>query len=402
MTRGRPKLPAKLKRCLAMLASGVSNTRRSSSSSSAETGPGTLLLSPDFPPAPGGIQLLVSRVAAELPGRVRVVTLGQAGAGSYDATANVDVRRVARKGARLNKLAVAILNAAALRHAATFRPSVVISAHVTMAPAASWCRRWLGCPFLQYVHADEFRHRPRLTEFAVRNADAVIAVSTHARDMAVAFGADPSAVTIVYPGVDVPAITTASRPPGDPTLITVGRLVQAYKGHDVVLRAMPLILRKVPEARWIVIGDGPLRPSLEEMAHELGVEGAVSFLGLTSDDQRNRWLDRSHVFVMPSRLPDSGVGGEGFGIVYLEAGAHGLPVVAGAVAGALDAVVPAETGLLVDPNDPNAVAEGVAEMLSDRSQAAAFGEAGIKRARHLSWDRHARGVGSVIDSLVRA
>ena len=111
---------------------------------------------------------------------------------------------------------------------------------------------------------------------------------------------------------------------GPPTLLTVARLEDEYKGHDVVLRALTAIRERVPDVTWVVVGEGSLRPRLEGLAAKYGVEEQVRFLGDLSDEERDRWYRSAHVFVMPSRLPPDG-GGEGFGIVYLEAAAHGLP-----------------------------------------------------------------------------
>jgi phosphatidylinositol alpha-1,6-mannosyltransferase len=112
---------------------------------------------------------------------------------------------------------------------------------------------------------------------------------------------------------------------------------------------------------------------------------AVEFVGAVSDHERDAWLDRAWVFTMPSRTPPGSMSGEGFGIVYIEAGAHGLPVLAGDVGGALDAVQHGETGLLVDPTDPIAVADGLLRLLTDEDLAARFGAAGRQRARALEW-----------------
>jgi phosphatidylinositol alpha-1,6-mannosyltransferase len=119
------------------------------------------------------------------------------------------------------------------------------------------------------------------------------------------------------------------------------------------------------------------------MAAGLGVGDAVVFAGSLSDADRDLWFERAHVFAMPSRLSASG--GEGFGIVYLEAGSHELAVVAGAAGGSLDAVVDGETGLLVDPNDHVAVAQAVTGLLQDRRLAGTLGRAGAARAREFAW-----------------
>ncbi len=110
-----------------------------------------------------------------------------------------------------------------------------------------------------------------------------------------------------------------------------------------------------------------------------------------SDAERDAALARAHVFAMPSRLPPGG-GGEGFGIVYLEAAAHGLPVVAGDVGGARDAIVHGETGLLVDPESPAALADALSDLLLDPPRARALGEAGAQRARGFAWPLIAREV----------
>jgi phosphatidylinositol alpha-1,6-mannosyltransferase len=150
-----------------------------------------------------------------------------------------------------------------------------------------------------------------------------------------------------------------------------------------------------------VIGEGPLRNEFERIAAESGLTDQALFLGGLDDAGRNEWLARARVFVMPSRLSERG-GGEGFGIAYLEAGAHGLPVVAGAVGGALDAVLHDVTGLLVDPTDPAAVADAVAGLLLDPARAEALGRAGRRRAEEMTWAATASALAGVLDSAVNA
>ena len=354
-----------------------------------------LLVTPDFPPAQGGIQLLAHRLAANLDRRVRVVTFGGPGAEEFDAAGALDVFRVGWRDGRHHRLKVGQLNAAALRIGLRSRPSAVISGHAVTAPAAAVVSRLAGAPMIQYLHADEARHRPRLVGLAVRRADAVVAVSAHARDTAVAAGADPARVHVILPGVDRPPEVPRA-PSRQPTVITVARLSDRYKGHDTMLSALRLVRERVPDARWLVVGDGPLRGELESAAGREGLSDAITFAGSVSDEERDELLASAHVFAMPSRLPPGGVGGEGFGIVYLEAAARGLPVVAGDVAGPRDAVLDGETGLLVDPEDPAAVASALAALLEEPDRARALGEAGMERARGLTWRRHADAVGRLI------
>jgi phosphatidylinositol alpha-1,6-mannosyltransferase len=152
----------------------------------------------------------------------------------------------------------------------------------------------------------------------------------------------------------------------------------------------------VPDVEWVVIGDGPLRPELERLARDEGVGDVVRFLGQVSDEQRDEWLRQADLFAMPSRLPGGELAGEGFGIVYLEAGAYGKPVIAGNVAGARDAVIDGETGLLVDPTDERAVADAIVRLLLDRELARQLGEGGSRLARELTWPRIAQRVEAVL------
>lgn len=363
--------------------------------------PRLLVLTPDFPPAAGGIQLLVARIVRHATRmRSRVLTVDSPGARAFDAAHDLDVRRVRSRGG--HRAAMGALNAVAVAEAARFRPAAVLSAHVVTAPGAAAIGAALGVPVVQYLHAEELGVRPRLAAFALRRADAAVAVSRYTRDLALAVGADPARVRLIAPGVDAATAAAPGARSATPTVVTVARLGERYKGHDVMLRALPLIRARVPGAEWVVVGDGPLRASLEHSAREQGLQEAVRFQGAVSDAQRDHWLDLAHVFAMPSRVPAGAFAGEGFGIVYLEAAAHGLPVVAGDVGGALDAVVHRETGLLVDPTNHVAVAEAIADLLADPDRARALGAAGATRAGEFAWPLVARRVEDLLLDLIGA
>jgi phosphatidylinositol alpha-1,6-mannosyltransferase len=346
--------------------------------------PRLLLITPDFPPAMGGIQVLAHRLATGLSAfEMQVVTLGCAGAGPFDATSGVQTRRVwadrrLRGGRNLP------LNARALREAVRLRPDLVLSAHIVTSPAAAAIRGWIGARTVQYFYAKEIGNRPRLAAFAARRADVAISISAYTSELLAALGISPGVVRLIPPGVDLPA-DASPLPAGRPTFLTIARLEDRYKGHDVLIAALESIRKEVPDVEWVVIGDGPLRAELEASARSRGVADCTRFLGTVSDEQRNSWLRRADVLAMPSRLPGGGLAGEGFGIVYLEAGAFGKPVVAGNVGGATDAVSDGETGLLVDPTDAGAVAEAITRLLLDAELAQRLGAAAAERARSFAW-----------------
>jgi phosphatidylinositol alpha-1,6-mannosyltransferase len=346
------------------------------------------LLTPDFPPARGGIQHMAHRLAEHIRAdELGVVTFHQPLADEFDRTQPFAIERV-RHGRR-RKAAIARLNLQALSFLLRFRPDVVLSEHIVTSPAAALAKRILRVPVVQHVYALEVSARPRLARFAFRSADRSIAVSRYAEQLAIEAGARPERLHIIPPGVDI-----SPRPRGDragrPTVVTVAQLESRYKGFDVMVRALPLVRARVPELEWVIVGEGPLRGEIERLLVAHGLDGVARFVGALSSAERDLWLDRAHVFAMPSRLLADGTGGEGFGIAFLEAGMHCLPVVGGNVGGTLDAVVHQRTGLLVDPLDHVAVAGAISELLCDPARASELGRGGRERAEQNAWPRIAR------------
>jgi phosphatidylinositol alpha-1,6-mannosyltransferase len=346
--------------------------------------PRLLLITPDYPPAQGGIQTTAHRLATGIERLdTRVVALGGPGAREYDAGQRVSIRR-APGDPRLRGARNVVLNTVAMIDALRFRPDVTLSLHLVASPAAAAIRRALGARTVQYFHAKEIPAKARLAAFAAAQADVVVAVSAYTEGLIRATGAPVAQMRRVSPGVDLPADPRAL-PAERPMFVTVARLEDRYKGHDVLVRALALIRKRVPDVQWVVIGDGPLRGELEALARAHGVADSVRFLGALSDAERDRWLRRANLLAMPSRLPGAGRAGEGFGIVYMEAAAYGKPVVAGNVGGAVDAVLDRQTGLLIDPADPRAVGEAIATLLLDSDLAQRLGGAGAQRAQEFAW-----------------
>jgi phosphatidyl-myo-inositol dimannoside synthase len=158
-----------------------------------------------------------------------------------------------------------------------------------------------------------------------------------------------------------------------------------HKGHHVALRALAELKSRVPDVRWTMVGDGVLRPALEEEARRLGLVDSVVFTGAVTDAELDRQLSAAHAFCLLSQEPPAGAAGEGFGIVLIEAGARGLPVVAGDVPGVRDAVKAGTTGVLVPAADPGSAATALSNLLTDPELAGRLGEAGRARARELAW-----------------
>jgi glycosyltransferase involved in cell wall biosynthesis len=223
-----------------------------------------------------------------------------------------------------------------------------------------------------------------------RSADLVFVTSEHSRKMAVAaYGLSPERLRLAPEGID-PAITSVGSPatrhdgaPRGPSVLSVAR---QYRRKDIatLIRAVPGLLESVPQARVRIVGDGPEADRNHRLARRLGVSHAVSWLGsLESVDALRIEYERASVFCLPSRQ-------EGFGIVFLEAMFHGLPIVA-ADAGAVPEVAPHEqTSLLVPPGDSEALTEALVRVLTHPDLARRLGTAGIDRARDFGWPDAAR------------
>jgi phosphatidylinositol alpha-1,6-mannosyltransferase len=158
-------------------------------------------------------------------------------------------------------------------------------------------------------------------------------------------------------------------------IVSVGRLVHR-KGQDHLIASMPEILAKVPNAHLLIVGRGPYLEHLAKLVAVNKVENHVSFIGRVQYAELPRFICAGDVFAMPSRSRFAGLEVEGLGIVYLEASACGLPVVAGNSGGAPDAVVEGITGLVVDGTNNSQIADAVITLLTNPQKCKEMGDAG--------------------------
>ena len=207
----------------------------------------------------------------------------------------------------------------------------------------------------------------------------VVAISESTRDDLIRRGVPASGITVVHCGIDHDAYR-----PGEfdgkaarPTVVYVGRL-RRYKGVDWVIRTFPRVRSRVPDARLVVIGDGPDRARLERMLRGSGAEGAVEFLGFLPRAEKARRIREGWIVVQPSPK-------EGWGLTVIEAGASGTAVVAADSPGLRDSVRRDETGLLVPYGDDGAMAEALVRVLTDAALRRRLGRAGIDWASRFRW-----------------
>jgi len=285
------------------------------------------------------------------------------------------------------------------------RRLVIVACHPHLAPVAQACAQVSGAPFVVWCYGREvWGPQRRLVKRALRAADAVIAPSHFTASLVQqTAGIDGRRLVVLplaLPG-EVPIDVGVRRQTRSrPRVLSVARLhpEHAYKGIDTLLTVWPRVQESVPQAELQIVGDGPDRSRLEAEARRLGLDGHVRFAGVLDDGALANAYGEAAVFALPVRTTvGSQAGGEGFGLVYLEAAAAGLPVVAGNGGAIPEVVRDGETGMLVDPQAPDEVARAIVRLLRDPELARRMGEAAQRRAlEEFSFERFRRRLGELV------
>ncbi len=363
----------------------------------------TLIVTNDFPPRPGGIQSYVHSMALRLdPGKVVVYAStwkDRAAVAAFDARQPFPVVRD-RTGMLLPTPRVTARAAALLReHGCSSVWFGAAAPLALMAPAlrGAGARRIVATTHGHEAGWAQLPAARRLLRRIGEGTDTLTYLGEYTRSRIAPVLTASAARRMVRlpPGVD----ERTFRPDGGgarlreslglagrPVVVCVSRLVRR-KGQDTLIQAMPRILRETPDTVLLVVGGGPYGPDLEKLAADTGVAGAVRFTGAVPWNTLPAHYGAGDVFAMPCRTRRAGLDVEGLGIVYLEASATGLPVVAGDSGGAPDAVLDGETGWVVPGGSPTATAERVRALLGDAALRARFGERGRRWVEETwRWD----------------
>lgn len=380
--------------------------------------PPSLLLGFNFPPHEGGIARMMGELARRYPPYSLIVSTG-----AYPGSAESDgdfLQRIDRVPVRAKRLRT--INGL-LRW--TIRVDALARRHL---PRFTWCAelkpaaypaRWLharhGVPYGIFTYGaellllDQKIRRSRFKRFTgcklLEGASVFVAIShwtmAYTQRVLAELGLERLAgrVRLVHLGTDpeqfhpdIPSgpARRAYGLEGGPWILTVARL-DWHKGFDTVIRAMPAVRAAHPSARYAIAGVGECRPYLERLVAELGLGDAVRFLGFVPETDLPGLYNAADVFALVSRRYDLLV--EGFGIAVMEASASGLPVVAGREAGLIDAVREDDSGLLVDPYSPAAVAGGLNRLLADPALRRRLGSGGRRAVEtYFNWDRVVRDI----------
>jgi phosphatidyl-myo-inositol dimannoside synthase len=358
----------------------------------------TLVVTNDFPPRAGGIQQFVHQMVDRLPpDDVVVLTSRHEGDESFDAGLPYRVVRhphypmvptpgVVRRAAGLLReerceavwfgaAAPLALMTPALRRAGAVRVVATTHGHET-----GWAKLPVAASALHRISArvDVLTY---LTEYSRKAIGKAAAKGTRFEQLSP--GVDPE---VFAPDVSGLAIRERYGLGSRPVVVCVSRLVKR-KGQDTLIEAWPAVLERVPDAALLIASGGPYRTRLEHLVATTGLSESVHFTGSVDWAELPAHYAAGDVFAMPCRTRRAGLDVEGLGIVFLEASASGLPVIAGRSGGAPDAVLEGRTGYVVNPRDRAELAGRIAELLVDRVSARTMGILGRAWVeREWGWD----------------
>lgn len=287
----------------------------------------------------------------------------------------------------------------AIAAAVLWRPDLVICAHVGLATTGRAIQRLTRAPYWLVLYGIEvWGDLPPAKKRALQGARCFVTITRFTLEATARRHSLREPRYVLLPPslpASPPSATVGERsfrPAGGPIVLTVGRMSasERYKGHDVMLAAWPLVLERVPEAVYWIVGGGDDRERLEARVRTLGIADSVRFLGSITPEELNVCYDRCRVFAMPARteLDNGAPRGEGFGIVFLEAMAYGKPVVGPNVGAPAEFIHSGEQGLLVTPTDSKEVARAIVELLENPERARRMGVAAREWVtREFSFDR---------------
>lgn len=374
-----------------------------------------LVLTEQFVPAKGGsITWMLNAYSRFEPREVVVVTSSQEGDTHIDAMLPFRVVRMPMAMADWDPTVPASLVRylrilwQVYRQCRAYDSQQIHCAKVLPEGLVAWVlHRFYGLPYLLYAHGEEIlfgftsRKLAWLLPRIYRGAAAIVANSRHTKTLLQDIGVDARRIHIIHPGVHAQSFYASPEAAQHirqkhqlgtaPVLLTVGRM-QRRKGQDMVIQVLPLIKQRIPDVKYVMVGTGEELDALMTSVQELGVQDSVIFAGKVPDEALAAYYAACDLFIMPNRQIDGDI--EGFGIVYLEAGAASKPVIGGASGGTDDAIVDGVTGIRVDGTNYVEIANAVIDLLSTPDRAKAMGIQGRQRAeKEFSWDavvRHTR------------
>ncbi|MDP2656217.1 MAG: glycosyltransferase family 4 protein [bacterium] len=365
----------------------------------------TLLITFDFFPSVGGVSYYWMKLAHAIGSSDFVVMAPPLPAGVQEMSTSYPIVRLPFLS-RVFRPAWVVLIINLLRVIKTQKPDVVIVGQILPVGTAVWILSFfmklpyvVSCHGMDIVHQKSTRKR-WLMKSILSRASAVIVNSHYTANALESLDVSTSRISYVYPcPVNTPTATSSqsTQYKTGHTLLTVCRLVPR-KGHEYVIQALPEVLKKYPDTHYVIVGDGPYQQTLHSLVKELGLETSVRFMGALPDQEVRAWYGQADVFVMTP--VDIAGDVEGFGIVYLEANAFALPVIATATGGVEEAVIDGQSGIVVRQGEVSSISQAIVRLFDDPEYAHVLGRYGKERVlRDFSWNIQARNLINVIDRV---
>ena len=371
----------------------------------------TLLLTRSFSPMVGGIERFMAELFRRVPAPVVIVAPSWPGDEETDASYPHAVHRFWYPWSSASgKLPLLTLGATAIARLIATRPSLVISDQVQTAAAGIPIARLAGAPHVVFAHGLELtpQRLARAKSWALHSSTMIIANSSFTRDTIMKlYAVSGEKIRIVHPGIDAAALSRGNtdrwptRETG-PVLIALGRLdaTQTYKGFDRLIRLTARLWPEFPGIRCVIGGSGSDLPRLEAVARDARIAERVDFRGRVDDPEMPNFFREGDLFVLPSGDTNAAeMRVEGYGMVYAEAAAAGLPAIAYRLGGVSDVITDGVTGLLTDPNE-DALFIAAQGLLRDGDRMRRFGREAARRAREvLDWNVSVESFRSAMASL---
>lgn len=286
------------------------------------------------------------------------------------------------------------------KHIEAKKPDLFLVGHILPLGVVAWMLR-KKIPYAVVLHGMDIlsaAQSPRKRWVAQRildEAEFVVVNSEFTRNLLADYGVPIAEKTIrLYPCPETPqppspeTVETLRRKlglSGKKVLLTMGRVV-TRKGHDKVIQALPKILERASETIYIVAGLGHYLDSLTKLAGTLGIQHAIRFVGGVSDEERAALFELCDFCIMPSRQIGADV--EGFGLVFLEAALFGKPSIGGRSGGIPEAILDGKTGILVNPESSDDIADAAVKLLTDDTLRATLGtQAKARTQQEFSWEK---------------
>ncbi len=376
------------------------------------------VVTPNFPPARGGVQTYSFHVASELAKLSHDVTVvtprphtpPEPREGLVDIMYTFNFR---------DNLAVSALPAL-IKHLRRGTTHAILATHWSAGFSALQAKRLLSAqlPIFVTAHGKEVLLKPlekcgpaqavydRIRRYVYHNADLLLPVSHFTAELLARSGFDEKPHAVIPNGVDASHYQPVDGQPlreklcpdGQRLLLTVSRLVRR-KGIDTVIASLARVNEEAGPTNYVVVGEGPDRQRLERLVSEARLKDRVRFWGEASDDELPAFYSACDAFVMPARSEPPDV--EGFGLVFLEAGACGKPVIGSTAGGIPDAILEDRTGKLVPPGDADALAQAAIQLLSEPGLARRLGREGQRYAsKEATWAQVAKRLVQVIEEHI--